>query len=248
MKIGESILNIRKEKEMTQEEFASIFAVTRQTVSNWETEKSYPDLQTLVDMSERFEVSLDSMLKENVDMVKKIDKERKFSKYVKRGALLLGGILIIFCVIWSILWYDTKQETEKQFQDGVERFGFQYNSSENPEEEGYQYPYRLEDSDGVTFLLSHVVMSDWYDISYLGSWNQILMCHVQREDDLLQVEWYGRDGGGVTAYTYDRTGKHLLTDQETKKLLRDDEQMKEINDKAHEMCKALYMDYKWYLN
>ena len=248
MKIGESILNIRKEKEMTQEEFASIFAVTRQTVSNWETEKSYPDLQTLVDMSDRFEVSLDDMLKENVDMVKKIDKERKFSKYVKRGALLLGGILMIFCVIWSILWYDTKQETEKQFQNGVERFGFQENLSENPEEEYYQYPYRLEGGDGVTFLLSHVVMSDWYDIRYLGSWNQILMCQVQREDHLLQVEWYGRDGDGVTAYTYDRTGKHLLTDQETKKLLRDDEQMKEINDKAHEMCEALYMDYKWYLN
>lgn len=124
MKIGESIFNIRKEQEMTQEEFASIFAVTRQTVSNWEKEKSYPDLQTLVDVSDRFEVSLDSMLKENVDMVKKIDRERKFSKYVKRGALLLGGILMIFCVIWSIMWYDTKQETEKRFQDGIEQFFF----------------------------------------------------------------------------------------------------------------------------
>lgn len=244
MKIGESILNIRK--EMTQEEFASIFAVTRQTVSNWEKEKSYPDLQTLVDMSERFEVSLDSMLKENVDMVKKIDRERKFSKYAKRGVLLLGGILMIFCVIWSILWYDTKQEAEKQFQDGVERFGFQDNLSENPEEEAYQYPYRLEDSNGVTFFLAHLVMSDWYDIHCLGSYNQVLMCHVQREDDLLQVEWYGRDGGFVTAYTYDRAGKHLLTSQETKKLLRDDEQMKEINHKAHEMCEVLYMDYKRY--
>lgn len=122
MKIGESIFNIRKEQEMTQEEFASIYAVTRQTVSNWEKEKSYPDLQTLVDMSDRFEVSLDSMLKENVDMVKKIDRERKFSKYVKRGVLLLGGVLMVFCVIWSIMWYDTKQETEKRFQDGIEQF------------------------------------------------------------------------------------------------------------------------------
>ncbi|MCM1181597.1 MAG: helix-turn-helix domain-containing protein [Clostridium sp.] len=90
MKIGESIFNIRKEQDMTQEEFASIFAVTRQTVSNWEKEKSYPDLQTLVDMSDRFEVSLDSMLKENADMVKKMDRERKFSKYLKRGILLLA--------------------------------------------------------------------------------------------------------------------------------------------------------------
>lgn len=244
--IGESILNIRKEQGMTQEEFASIFAVTRQTVSNWEKEKSYPDLQTLVDMSERFEISLDSMLKENVDMVKKIDRERQFSKYVKWGAVLIGGLLIICCVIWSILWYDTKNKAQMQFQAAIEQYGFQENPSENPDEEFYQYRYRLENSDGTEFFLGDLVMSEWLDIRYLGNYNQMLMCRVQREEALLQVEWYGKDGDMVTAYTYDRTGKHLLTDQETKKLLRDDEQMKEINRKAHEMCNVLYTDYKWY--
>ena len=38
-------------KQITQEEFGRLFHVTRQTVSNWENEKSYPDLQMLVDMS-----------------------------------------------------------------------------------------------------------------------------------------------------------------------------------------------------
>lgn len=247
MKIGESIFNIREEQEMTQEEFASVFAVTRQTVSNWEKEKSYPYLQTLVDMSDRFTVSLDSMLKEDVDMVKKIDRERKFSKYVKRGTLILGGLLMIFCVIWSIVWYDEKQETEKKFQDGVEQFGFQANYTSEDAEETYQYPYRLEDSSRVTFLVGSTMMSDWFDISFLGRYNQILTCRVQREDRLLQVEWNGKDALYTTIYIYDRTGKHLLSDQETKKLLRDDEQMKEINGKAHEMCQALYTDYKWYI-
>lgn len=44
MRVGDEILRIRKEKGMTQEEFSSIFNVTRQTVSNWENKKSYPDL------------------------------------------------------------------------------------------------------------------------------------------------------------------------------------------------------------
>ena len=39
MKLGQTILDIRKERKMTQEEFAQIFHVTRQTVSNWEKEK-----------------------------------------------------------------------------------------------------------------------------------------------------------------------------------------------------------------
>ena len=45
MNIGNQILNIRKENQLTQEEFGKLFHVTRQTVSNWENGKSYPDLQ-----------------------------------------------------------------------------------------------------------------------------------------------------------------------------------------------------------
>ena len=48
MNIGNQILNIRKEKQLTQEEFGKLFHVTRQTVSNLENEKSYPDLQMLI--------------------------------------------------------------------------------------------------------------------------------------------------------------------------------------------------------
>ena len=40
MKLGQTIISIRKERNMTQEEFAQIFHVTRQTVSNWEKEVS----------------------------------------------------------------------------------------------------------------------------------------------------------------------------------------------------------------
>ena len=77
MNIGNQILNIRKEQQMTQEEFGKLFHVTRQTVSNWENEKSYPDLQILVEISNRFDVSLDTLLKEDAKMVKAIDKERE---------------------------------------------------------------------------------------------------------------------------------------------------------------------------
>lgn len=54
MQLGQTIQKIRKENHLTQEEFAEIFHVTRQTVSNWENEKSYPDLLTLVAISDNF--------------------------------------------------------------------------------------------------------------------------------------------------------------------------------------------------
>lgn len=83
MKVGESILKIRKEKQMTQEEFAKLFNVTRQTVSNWENDKSYPDLQTLVNISNKFDVSLDVLLKGDSEIVKNFDEQIKQSEFKK---------------------------------------------------------------------------------------------------------------------------------------------------------------------
>ena len=80
MNIGNQISAIRKEQQLTQEQFGSLFHVTRQTVSNWENEKSYPDLQMLIDISNQFEISLDTLIKEDSKMVKTIDKERVLGK------------------------------------------------------------------------------------------------------------------------------------------------------------------------
>ena len=76
MTIGKQILDIRKKQNITQEEFGKLFHVTRQTVSNWENEKSYPDLPTLVTISALFEISLDTLLKGDHKMIARIYYER----------------------------------------------------------------------------------------------------------------------------------------------------------------------------
>ena len=76
MNIGNAIQNIRKNGGLTQEAFGSIFHVTRQAVSNWETGKTYPDLQVLVDISQHFDISLDTLLKEDAKLIMAIDRER----------------------------------------------------------------------------------------------------------------------------------------------------------------------------
>lgn len=88
MDISNQILNIRKEEKLTQEEFGKLFYVTRQTVSNWENGKTYPDLQTLVDISNQFEISLDLLLKGDSKMVKVIDKERMLGTIKKEKSII----------------------------------------------------------------------------------------------------------------------------------------------------------------
>ena len=81
MELGKRILTIRKENDLTQDELAEICSVTRQTISNWENGKSYPDLDTLVLLSDSFGVSLDAMLKGDREMVSEITKEQKQGRY-----------------------------------------------------------------------------------------------------------------------------------------------------------------------
>ena len=103
MNIGTQILKIRKEKGLTQEEFGKIFHVTRQTVSNWENEKSYPDLQILIDISNRFDISLDVLIKEDVKMVKTMDKERVLGSLKREKSVIdfftgAGTGIVISCL------------------------------------------------------------------------------------------------------------------------------------------------------
>lgn len=103
MEIGRQIAELRKKQGLTQEAFGERFHVTRQTVSNWENGKSYPELQTLVELSEYFEISLDVLLKENLKMVKEMDKDRevgrmRHEKSVMDMATGMGTGLLISCL------------------------------------------------------------------------------------------------------------------------------------------------------
>lgn len=115
MQLGQAIAQIRKERGLTQEAFAKMYNVTRQTVSNWENEKSYPDLSTLVKISDEFNVSLDILLKGDFRMVKDIDKK------IKKQPFYIGIIigLVIVVALFSFIYVNDKRlsDTTKDYAD-----------------------------------------------------------------------------------------------------------------------------------
>ena len=68
MEIGSKLKNARNEKGITQEQAAELLDVSRQTISNWENNKSYPDIISVIKMSDIYSVSLDHLLKEEKSM------------------------------------------------------------------------------------------------------------------------------------------------------------------------------------
>ena len=71
MNLGAQIKKYRAEFSLSQDELAEKLFVTRQSISNWENDKTYPDIKSLVLMSEVFAVSLDKLVKGDMGMMKK---------------------------------------------------------------------------------------------------------------------------------------------------------------------------------
>lgn len=69
MLIGEKIKVIRESEKMTQEQVGEQLHLTRQTISNWENGKSYPGIAEIVAISNQFDVSLDELMKEDMELI-----------------------------------------------------------------------------------------------------------------------------------------------------------------------------------
>ncbi|MCI9271142.1 MAG: helix-turn-helix transcriptional regulator [Dorea sp.] len=70
MELGKQIKKYRGELSLSQEALAEKIYVSRQTVSNWENDKNYPDINSLLRLSEVFQVSVDILIKGDVEKMK----------------------------------------------------------------------------------------------------------------------------------------------------------------------------------
>ena len=92
MEPGKKIKYYRNEKSLTQDNLAERIFVSRQTISNWENDKSYPDINSIILLSEVLEVSVDNLIKGDVEQMKlEINSEE-----VKKMKLYSLMMLILF--------------------------------------------------------------------------------------------------------------------------------------------------------
>lgn len=105
MDLGKKIIEMRKNAKLSQEQLAEKLDVTRQTISNWENGKLYPDIDALVKISKCFNISLDDLLSYDNKVLEYLKDSTDVVKSNKKllYAILLNILVIILFIIVGII-------------------------------------------------------------------------------------------------------------------------------------------------
>ncbi len=99
MKFGEKLKSARIKADLTQEAVAKRIGVSRQSLSNWENDRTYPDLASVLKLSDLYGLSLDDLLREDMELRRKMEERKenvkKYSSWLHDFALLLIGSNIL---------------------------------------------------------------------------------------------------------------------------------------------------------
>ena len=102
MKIEMKLKDARIQAGLTQEQVAEKIMVSRQTISNWENGKSLPDIVSIMNLSNLYQISIDELLKGDKRMKEKIEKDANVAKVRGRVLVTTAVIALGFGIIYSI--------------------------------------------------------------------------------------------------------------------------------------------------
>ena len=118
MSLSENLQNLRKMKNMSQEELAEKLNVSRQAVSKWESGNGYPETEKIISICEVFDCSMDELVKGKITEDIKSEKneyDTVVNKVAKNIALGVFAILIGVTILLTLIGLAPSNEAEDQY-------------------------------------------------------------------------------------------------------------------------------------
>jgi len=170
MNIGRKLATLRKSSNLNQDDLANQLHISRQTISNWENDKTYPDIASLVMISNFFDLSLDNLIKEDVPLMKnKILQNRlrwvgigsiflilatylcllllKYS--LSLGSLLVGGCTVLGLVLIFTFIQTTKKANLRTFKSVINYLNDEPNKSTSHSKKNTIFQYIIGSIIGI---------------------------------------------------------------------------------------------------
>ena len=116
MEIGKKLKNARVQSGMTQENVAEKINVSRQTISNWENEKSYPDIISVIELSNPYSISLDDLLKGDEKMIEHLEES---TNVVRSNQKMIWAIIVNIIVVALLITLNMFIPDNRYFLVGI---------------------------------------------------------------------------------------------------------------------------------
>ncbi|MHC5268525.1 helix-turn-helix domain-containing protein [Enterococcus sp. LJL98] len=121
MDIGSRIKTFRRNNHLTQKELGEQLNVSDKTISSWETGRTYPDISTIIEMSNRFNLSLDEFLKGDKETVKKIDDDLKKGRSFKKIILVGVFLFVVLFTTVNLIYYQKTKIYREQYAEYIKK-------------------------------------------------------------------------------------------------------------------------------
>jgi len=104
MNFGQNLRNLRKSRNISQEELAERVKVTRQSVSKWETGEAYPEMNNILELCKIFHCHINDLVNDNILDIDSLDEDVKMSavKFKKEKQNQMKGISKVLSLIGKI--------------------------------------------------------------------------------------------------------------------------------------------------
>ena len=102
MELGSRIKEHRAQLKLSQDELAGRIYVSRQTISSWENDKTYPDVQSLLFLAGVFGTTIDELVRGDVDTMKEtVERDMQLLKRLSCAMLGFIALMVLACVWWT---------------------------------------------------------------------------------------------------------------------------------------------------
>ena len=206
MTVGERLLNLRKEKRLSQEELANILDVSRQTISKWETDQSTPDFDKIVPLCDYFGITTDELLtgRKNLVEANEDDSKKGFARNIAIAvamyiisivAIIIFGSLGFGEIGVSVFFVIVALATALLVYNGITHDG-KKKTQETKEEKEERMVKEVVDTIGtiVYFLVSFATMAwhlTWIIFLIVGLVNTIISLIFSLKKDKKDGEYNG---------------------------------------------------------
>lgn len=105
MELSRQLKTRREEQGLSQDEVAKAILVSRQTISNWETDKTYPDVQSLLLLSQLYNTSIDELVRGDAARIQQVvERDSRKMRLLSYGMIGFSLLAFLFLLGFSLTW------------------------------------------------------------------------------------------------------------------------------------------------